>query len=118
MLKRAAALLLTAALAAPAAAQGLRTGAVSGIVTAEGAQPLAGVTVTVASPALQGTRKTVTDANGAYILKGLPPGDYTVTLAHGALPSIEEKIVVAMGQTAQVDARIGVATRKEDVEVT
>jgi hypothetical protein len=118
MLKRAAALLLTAALAAPAAAQGLRTGAVSGIVTAEGGQPLAGVTVTVASPALQGTRKTATDANGAYILKGLPPGDYTVTLAHGALPSIEEKIVVAMGQTAQVDARIGVATRKEDVEVT
>ena len=118
MLKRAAALVLTVLMAAPLAAQGLRTGVLTGVVTAENGEPLDGVTVTVASPALQGTRTATTDANGAYILKGLPPGAYTVTIKPGPLAPMEEKVALTMGETTALNVRVGVATRKENVDVT
>jgi hypothetical protein len=118
MLKRTAALIILVLTGAPLAAQGLRTGSLTGIVTAEGGDPLPGVTVTVASAALQGTRTTTSDAHGAYILKGLPPGTYTVTFAHGTLSPVEQKVDVTMGELAKVDARIGAATRQEQVDVT
>ena len=35
--------------------------------------------MTVSSPSLQGTRTTVTDINGNYVVRGLPPGEYSVT---------------------------------------
>src|SRR5258708_5791834 len=53
------------------------TAAITGTVTSDG-KPLGGVTVTVSSPSLQGTRPTVAGANGVYNFSALPPGDYTV----------------------------------------
>src|ERR1700687_2573383 len=53
------------------------TAAITGTVTSDG-KPLPGVTVTVSSPSLQGTRNTVTGSNGVYNFSALPPGDYTV----------------------------------------
>ena len=38
-----------------------------------------GITVTIKSPNLQGSRTTTTTAAGDYIFPLLPPGDYTVT---------------------------------------
>ena len=60
-------------------AQGNPTGAIRGTVDDPDGLPLPGVTVTAASPALQGTRTAVTSANGDFIIPFLPPGDYTVT---------------------------------------
>ena len=60
--------------------QSLTTTAVSGRVDNENAG-LPGVTVTLASPSLQGTRTAVTSANGDYTFVGIPPGNYTVTFA-------------------------------------
>src|SRR5213595_729478 len=54
------------------------TATLNGSVTSEG-KPLPGVTVTAASPNLQGTRTTVSGETGAYVFSGLPPGDYTVS---------------------------------------
>ena len=59
-------------------AQGVPTGTITGRVNAEGSS-LPGVTVTVASPSLQGTRTTVTGSSGDYIIPYLPAGQYTVT---------------------------------------
>ena len=53
------------------------TAALTGTVTSDG-KPLAGVAVTVSSPSLQGTRTTVTGANGVYNFSALPPGEYTI----------------------------------------
>ena len=63
---------------ATAFAQG-SSGTLTGNVTTEGA-PLPGATVTVTSPALQGSRTTVTNENGAYNFPALPPGKYTVVI--------------------------------------
>src|SRR5947199_1813334 len=54
------------------------TGTLVGTVTS-GGSPLPGATVTVASPALQGVRTTVSGANGDYSVPALPPGKYSVT---------------------------------------
>ncbi len=69
------------ALLAPAPlahAQGVQTGTITGSVKSADGLSLPGVTVTAASPALQGQRSTVTDVNGVYFIKGLPAGTYTV----------------------------------------
>ncbi len=50
------------------------TGSISGRVTDAGNLAVPGATVTIESPNLQGTRTTVTSANGDYILPCLPPG--------------------------------------------
>ena len=116
MLKRAALLLLTL-LPASLGAQGLRTGTLTGVVSAQDGSPVAGVTVTVSSPVLQGKRDTTTDGNGGYIFKGLPAGDYTVKFTQGTLTIDERKTVVTMGETAQMDARVGTARMQETVDV-
>jgi len=60
-------------------AQTTPTGSITGqVVDAQGAV-LPGVTVSVTSPALQGTRTAVTSGNGDYIVPFLPTGDYEVT---------------------------------------
>ena len=57
-------------------AQGNPTGTITGKVTDPDDLVLPGVTVTAASPVLQGVRTAVTSANGDYIIPFLPAGDY------------------------------------------
>jgi len=79
-LKRTAAVVLLVAFTyAPRAARAAVTGAIEGTVTDQGTRkPLAGVTVTVTSPALQGEQMEFTDPSGHYIITELPPGEYLV----------------------------------------
>ena len=50
---------------------------------------LPGVTVTVRSPSLQGTRAAITDINGNYSLPQLPPGDYSVVFEISGFGDVE-----------------------------
>ncbi|MHB1044774.1 MAG: TonB-dependent receptor [Thermoanaerobaculia bacterium] len=78
-LRRGVTLSILLLLPARAGAQGLPAGSIAGSVTTESdRQPLPGVAVTVRSPGLQGTRRTVSAANGDFLLPNLPPGEYTV----------------------------------------
>src|SRR5512142_3299703 len=70
-------LALGAGIATVAVAQ--TTGDIEGTVSDQNNAPLPGVTVELRSPALLGTRTTVTDGAGRYRLPALPPGTYTVT---------------------------------------
>ena len=54
------------------------TGIIRGTVTDQQGLAVPGVTVTVTSPALQGQRVVVTDAQGLYSIPALPAGTYTV----------------------------------------
>src|SRR5262245_66570619 len=65
------------AFAAPAAGQ-IPTGTISGHLVDSQGGAMPGVTVTATSPALQGTRTTVTSQHGDYTLPLLPAGKYTV----------------------------------------
>src|SRR6185295_6806075 len=52
------------------------TGSLTGKVTSE-RNPLPGVTVTISSRSMQGTRTDTTGEAGGFHFPSLPPGDYT-----------------------------------------
>ena len=123
MIRRVASLLallyVVSAVAAPAAAaQGVQTGILSGLVKDAQGLPLSGVTVTATSRALQGERTAVTDTLGAYIIRGLPPGDYQVTFKLSGMTDVTERVNVPLGGVAEVAATLRLAARQETVQVT
>ena len=112
-------LFLVAALsiAGPAAGQGVQTGTLSGTVQDAGQLVLPGVTVTATSPALQGERTTVTDANGVYVLRGLPPGEYRVRFELSGMGPVTQAATVEVGKDVQVNATLSVAGIAETITV-
>ena len=102
----------------PLMAQGIQTGMLSGTARDAANLVLPGVTVTVSSPALQGTRTAVTDGNGRYVLRGLPPGIYQVTFEMSGMKAVNETVTVELGRTAEVDAVLNLANITETVTVT
>src|SRR5260370_5165811 len=68
--------------------------------------PLPGVTITVSSPALQGTRSIVTGDSGAYELAALPPGDYGVEFTREGFATFRTHAALRLSQTARVDAEM------------
>jgi outer membrane receptor protein involved in Fe transport len=105
--------------AAPAAGQGVQAGTVSGVVQSTDKLPLPGVTVTAASPNLQGERLAVSDENGVYYLRGLLPGLYQISFdIPGFQPAVREGVEVSVGGIAVVDATMSLAGITETVTVT
>jgi hypothetical protein len=110
--------LSTLLFALPAFAQGVQTGIITGTVVDTSDLVLPGVTVTVTSPALQGVRSTVTDGNGVYVLRGLPPGVYDVTFELSGMRTERRTATVEVGKPAEVMATLGVEGIAETVVVT
>lgn len=93
------------------------TANLTGTVTADGTA-IPGVTVTISSPNLQGTRTTITDANGNYNFAALPPGDYSVRFDMEGMQTVTRSTRVSLAQTARVDAALSVAKVSESLTVT
>lgn len=98
--------------------QGLQTGMLTGTATDRQDLALPGVTVTISSSALQGTRTTVTDGNGVYTHRGLPPGQYTIRFELDGMRPLELSQQVDLGLTARADGQMQLATLSEAVTVT
>jgi outer membrane receptor for ferrienterochelin and colicin len=94
--------------AGAALAQGLTNATLRGRVTNEG-QGLPGVTVTITSRSLQGSRTAVTSANGDYVLVGLPPGEYTATFAIQAFKTVTQTVALSAAQESRLDAVLSLA---------
>ena len=105
-------------IAASAWAQGNPTGTIRGQIMDPGNLPLPGVTITAASPAMQGTRSTVTSANGDFIIPFLPPGDYTVTIELQGFQQQKKAVSVAMADTQPFSITLALAGVQETVTVT
>ena len=116
---RRVALLLVMAIALSAGIAGAQstTGTISGHVNDSQGLALPGVTVSVASPNLQGVRSTVTSEIGDYVISLLPPGNYTVTYELSGFQKVEKRVVLAPTQTLPVDADLGPAALTEQVTV-
>src|SRR5205809_3176621 len=105
-------------LAAPASAQ-VGQGRLTGVANDAQGAVLPGVTVTVTSPALIGTRTAVTEADGKYLLVSLPSGTYKLTFdLQGFRQFIRENVQVVLGQTITVDAQLQIGGLAENVVVT
>jgi len=105
-------------LTAPAYAQ-VGQGRLTGTAADAQGAVLPGVTVTVVSPALIGTRTAVTEADGKYLLVSLPSGTYKLTFdLQGFRQFIRENVQVVLGQTITVDAQLQIGGLAENVVVT
>jgi outer membrane receptor protein involved in Fe transport len=106
--------------AVPASAQiSSTTGAINGKVSDTTGGALPGVSVTVASPSMQGTRSYVTDASGEYRFPAVPPGDYRITYELAGFSTVvREGVRVGLGFTATVNTEMVVASLQETVTVT
>jgi hypothetical protein len=94
------------------------TGALIGTVTDQGGSPLPGVTITITSANLQGTRTAVTDGQGEYVLPVLPPGEYHAEYALSGIKSqVRDHIVIALQKTTKVNVSMQIAVT-ETVTVT
>jgi hypothetical protein len=105
-------------IAAGAFGQATTTGAISGTTTTSDGVAVPGVTVTVSGPALQGTRTTYSGDSGGYIVRGLPPGHYTVEFTMEGMTTVRSSANVELGQTSKVDATMALSTTSEAITVT
>jgi hypothetical protein len=110
-------LVLSAMTAGQAAAQGMQTGNLTGTVMTLDDLALPGATVTVTSPALLGSRTAVTDVNGNYLIRGLPPGRYTVVIEFSGMQTVSREMNVPLGDSVRLDASMGPAALEETVTV-
>src|SRR6266545_2970199 len=93
------------------------TSNLTGRVTMDG-NPLPGVTVTISSPAMQGTRTAITDVNGIYNVPSIPPGQYTVRFEMESMQSVTRTSRVGLGQTGRADAEMRLTAVAEAITVT
>ncbi len=106
---------------APAAGQAAtNSSSIEGRVTDDSGGVLPGVTVAIASPALQaGARETITDESGRYRFTTLPGGVYTVTFTlSGFRTVVRDGVNVGAGFVATIDGRLGVGALDESITVT
>lgn len=102
-------LLASLLVANPMWAQSIPTGILTGRVDDTTGAGLPGATVTVTSPALQGSRTTVTNVNGDYFVPNLPPGDYAVKVALSGFQTVTVTTKVSSGQQVAANARLAMA---------
>jgi hypothetical protein len=108
--------ILVGLLALPLFAQ-MPTGTLSGHAT-DGTNAAPGVTVTVTSPSMQGTRTATTGASGDYIFTFLPPGEYRVKFELQGFETIDTTARINAAQNQRLDATMPQAKVAEEVTVT
>jgi hypothetical protein len=92
------------------------TSELSGRVTTE-EHGMPGVAVTVRSSALQGLRRTTTNAQGDYILKYLPAGTYAVRFELEAFAVLEYELKITTAQPKFLDAVMYPEAMQEEIVV-
>jgi hypothetical protein len=111
------ALLCLTTIPVPAAAQEL-SGTLVGQVTDQQGASVPGATVTITNTQTNEVRTATADEAGRYRLD-LPPGRYNVRFTQqGFTPVLREDVLVLLGTTFTVDARLAVGALTETVEVT
>jgi len=95
------------------------TGAINGKITDTSGAIMPGVTVSISSPSMQGTRTDVTGTDGMYRFSAIPPGEYKVIYELGGFETqIREGLRVGLGFTATVNIELRVARLSESVTVS
>jgi outer membrane receptor for ferrienterochelin and colicin len=93
------------------------TATIRGHVADDQGLPLPGVTVSVTSPNLQGTRVAVTSENGDFILTLLPSGTYTISFELSSFQRQQRTVSLAPTQDFPIELKMGPATVTEEVQV-
>lgn len=114
---------LSAVLLALSAASGAfaqeTTAGIQGVVKDPSGSVIANASVEVASPALIGVRRLVTDSAGAYRFSALSPGLYSITVTSAGFRTYRQTgIELTVGRLPNIDIRLEVGAVAETVEVS
>ncbi|REJ73192.1 MAG: TonB-dependent receptor [Acidobacteria bacterium] len=103
----------------PGSALGQTSGTIQGTITGANGESLPGVTVVVRNAATGAERTVVTDAQGVYRARTLPPGDYTVTASLEGMQTVrQEDVDLSLGAVLDVDVQLQVESTDEVITVT
>ncbi|HEY6306528.1 MAG TPA: TonB-dependent receptor [Candidatus Angelobacter sp.] len=112
-------MLVGAMLSGVAYAQGAITGDIRGTVTDPSGAVIASGTITAIDLGKGAKRTTTSGSDGTYLLPGLPPADYSVSVAKsGFQTEIVKRVTVNVGETTAVDFHMKISQVSEQVEVT
>ena len=93
------------------------SGKLTGTVTLDDAV-VPGVSVTISSPALQGTRTAISDVNGNFNFGALPPGEYQVVFEMESMQTVTKTSRVTLQGTSRADANLRLSAVAEAITVT
>ena len=113
---RAAALGTLAGLCVSASAQGANA-SLSGMVRDASGARVAGAHVTVIEESRAAERTADSNGSGLYAIPQLPAGDYRVTVAAPGFAATQQRIVLTVGQHADLDVRLQVQAAAATVTV-
>jgi len=95
------------------------TGALFGQVLDADGKPLPGVSVTITSASLQGSRVTTTNTAGEYTFPLLPPGKYHIEAALSGFDSqVRDNAEVSLNKVTKVNIPMSLSRVSESVTVT
>jgi hypothetical protein len=102
-----------------ASGQARMTGAdIVGTIRDESGAVLPAATVTVVNQATNLTRTVTTDQRGRYLVAALPPGTYRLKAdADGFASETREGLTLVLGQSAEADVTLKLATQAESIAV-
>jgi TonB-linked SusC/RagA family outer membrane protein len=86
----------------PVVAQGVSAGTISGTVTADAGQPVAGVQVLIPGRGLG----SISDPDGRYLIGRVPTGTYTLRAQRIGFAPITQQVTVVADQTTTADFRL------------
>jgi len=110
---------LVLALALPLASRAQDTGYISGTVSDKSGAAVVGAEVVITDAGGNLSRTTTTNADGAYVVAGLPGGSYNlIVTAKGFQKYSATKVVLDVAQKIRVDVPLTVGAVTEIVEVT
>src|SRR4030095_3965448 len=98
-------------------AQGVQTGTIRGTVKDQQGLAPPGATITATSSALQGERTVVTDSDGNYLFRAIPPGAYNLKVEMSGMATVQKTADVPLGGVAQLDITMSISSVQESVTV-
>jgi len=93
------------------------TGQIAGRVTDSSGAVVAGGTVTVKNAGTNAVRTTRTSAEGTYLITGLEPATYEVTVSSGSFRPFIANLEVTVGGHATLDAQLSISGTTTEVAV-
>jgi Carboxypeptidase regulatory-like domain len=92
---------------------------ITGIITDPSGAVVPAATVTVENEASGVKWSTISTAAGLYIIRGLPPGSYTVTVdAHGFKEAVIAHVVTEVEQVKSASVKLSLGSQTQKVQVT
>ena len=111
------ALMLVVGLAGAALAQ-TETGRVSGVIADASGAIVPSATITLKSVGAGTVRTTVSDEAGRYLIANINPGNYEMTVEMSGFKTATAKVLVTVGSSATLNAKLDVAGTAETITVT